>query len=116
MSNTSTKYVRRGWFFFGLGDIFVPNLVRKRHLRQNCTKKEITKYFRGKKKLILGKKRPVPCYNFVLGTKEAEKNIPRTQKRNLDTKMPRKENFLGGNGKTKGVVADPPLLCSGDVS
>ena len=85
--------------------------MRKRRLRQNSAKKERAKYVRGKKISILGKKRPVPCYNFVLGTKKTQKNTQRTQKKNFHTKMPKNENFLGGNAKTKGVVADPPLQC-----
>ena len=73
------------------------------------TKKETKKYLRGKKKSILGKKRLVPCYNFVLGTKDTQKITPCTQKKKLDTENAQKREFLGGTAKTKGVVADPPL-------
>ena len=44
------------------------------------------------------------------GTKKTQKNTQRTQKKNFHTKIPKNENFLGGNAKTKGVVAVPPLL------
>ena len=43
MSNTSTKYVRRGWFFFWLRDIFISNLARKTCLQTKFYQK------RGKK-------------------------------------------------------------------
>mgnify|MGYP006879297277 CR=1 FL=1 len=38
--------------------------------RQNSTKKEVKKYVRGKKTSILGRKRPAPCYIFVLVTRK----------------------------------------------
>ena len=84
-------YVRKlqSWgTFFGLGTFLYLIYWEKDVCRQNSTKKEVKKYVKGTKTSILGRKRPAPCYDFVLGTRKTKKNTPLPQKKAYHTKIP----------------------------